>query len=262
MMSENVYSVMQYLPINAKLLVLPNKGPAILLADLDGDWINELIIAYHYQNENYLMILKWSHGNWIPILNSKGAGYGITDLQAVPLTRPGVNTLIVGWRIGSIWSKLDLLQWMNHQFVHLPTNNIVYSKLEVEDMPGKYGRDGQFEMAVWVHDTGEAYKVQVYRLNGLVWSVAKDAYPYYFKKVAAFYKKQLQKDDYSFYWYYLADAQMKAGELDQALQSINRALTFPDPYPSKEKMLELKNEIIQRLYSNLSSAAQKRSQHR
>ena len=140
-MSENVYSVMRFLPLTAKPLELPNKKSAILLADLDGDWINELLIAYRYQNENYLMILKLLRGQWVPIVTSKGVGYGITDLQAVPLTRHGVNTLLVGWQIGSIWSQLDLMQWINHQFVHLPTNNIVYSKLEVEDMPGKYGRD-------------------------------------------------------------------------------------------------------------------------
>ena len=100
-------------------------------------------------------------------------------------------------------------------------------------------------MAVGVQDTGEAYKVEVYRFNNLVWSIAKDVYPYYFKRVATFSTRHIKKTITRFiYKIHQTDVQMKASELEQALQSINRALTFPAPYPSKEKMLEFKNNII------------------
>ncbi|WP_102693066.1 hypothetical protein [Rummeliibacillus pycnus] len=237
------------LPPSATILKLQNSNnrPAILLADIDGDRLKELIVAYEYLGENYLLLLKKSYNLWYPMIEIKGKGYAITDLMAVPLTARGVNSLVVGWQIGDIWSQLVLLQWKIYGFINLLTKYVVYSKLFVEDMPGKYGKDGQFELAIWLHDTGEAYKVEVYRYNGTNLTVARDVYPYYFKKVAVYYKQLLQQNSFPYYWYYLAEALLKTGEINHALTSIDMALTFTNPYPSKEKMLELKHEILSKL---------------
>ena len=178
------------------------------------------------------------------MIEIKGKGYAITDLMAVPLTTQGVNSLVVGWQIEGIWSQLVLLQWKVYGFISLLTNYVYYSKLFVEDMPGKFGKDGQFELAIWIHDTGEANMVEVYRYNGTDLEIAQEVYPYYFKKMVAYYKRLLQKYDFSCYWYYLADAQLKADEADQALVSIDKALTSEILYPSKKQMLELKERIL------------------
>ncbi|MFF3100915.1 hypothetical protein [Viridibacillus arvi] len=241
--------LMRFLPSTATILQLqqPEKKPAILLADIDGDHKEEIIGAYNYQGQNYIKILKNNHNEWVPIADIKGSGYGITNLVAVPLVNKNINTLIVGWQIGSIWSKLDLLQWTNKGFIHIPTNNMVYSKLQVEDMPSTQNSDGKYELAIWVHDTGDAYKIAVYRINDMRLVKAKDVYPYYFKKVEAYYKNLLKNNDYPFYWYYLSDAQMKAGDLEQALISIDKTLSFNSPYPSKETLLEKRRQILNRL---------------
>ncbi|WP_395940840.1 VCBS repeat-containing protein [Bacillus sp. FJAT-22090] len=76
---------------------------------------------------------------------------------------------------------------------------------------------------------------------------AKDVYPYYFRKVASYYEKLLKTNDYAYYWYYLADAQMKAQELEQALLSIDKALSFSSPYPSEKELLEKKQEILDQI---------------
>jgi tetratricopeptide (TPR) repeat protein len=239
----------KFLPPTATILELqkPEKQTAILLADIDGDQIEELIGAFRFQEENYILILKKLNNQWQPMTRLKGNGYGITDILVAPITNSKVNTLVVGWQVGSIWSELELLQWTNSGLVRLPMNTIVYSKLEVEDMPSKNGQDGKYEMAIWTHDTGEAYKVDVYRISEKGPVRAKDVYPYYYKKVVAYYQKLLQTNDFPFYWYYLSDAQMKAGDLEQALVSINKALAFSSSYPSKEKLLEKKNQILKRL---------------
>lgn len=240
---------------NAEILELPEPQdiPAVILADIDGDRVEELIGAYRHEEQNYLLILKNNHEQWLPLIHIQGNGYGIANLMAAPITDSWINTLIVGWQIGSIWSQLDLLQWTNSGFVQLPTNDLVYSKLEVEDMPGTYGEDGQYEMAVWTHDTGEAYKVEVYRFtdSGLV--RAKDVYPYYFKKVGDYYKRLLQTNDFSYYWYYLADAQKKAGDLEQSLASIDKDLSFRSPYPSRDMLLDKKQQILRLLQDNKSN---------
>lgn len=237
------------MPPTATILELqqPEKRPAILLADIDGDHKEELIGAYNYHGQNYIMILKSNNNQWIPLADIKGSGYGITKLVVVPLVNTSMNTLIVGWQIGSIWSRLDLLQWTNKGFVHIPTNNMVYSKLQVEDMPSTKGSDGKYELAIWGHDTGEAYKIAVYRFNGNRLVKAKDVYPYYFKKVEEYYKNLLKNNDYPFYWYYLSDAQMKSGDLEQALISLDKTLSFNAPYPSKETLLEKRKQIMNKL---------------
>lgn len=234
------------LPPTATILKLQNANnrPAILLADIDGDRLKELIVAYQFKGENYLLLFKKTLDYWYPIIEIKGKGYAITELTAVPITTKGVKSLIVGWQIGSIWSQLVILQWKGYGFINLLPNNTVYSKLFVEDMPGKYGKDGQYELAIWHHDTGEAYMIDVYRYNGKEFVLAKDVYPYYFKKVISFYKQLVQNYDYSYYWYYLADAQLKANQFDDALLSIDKALNSTFLYPSKEKMEELKEKII------------------
>ncbi|MGE7922842.1 hypothetical protein ACQKND_06625 [Viridibacillus arvi] len=255
-MEEYADVLMRFLPSTATILQLqkPEKKPAILLADIDGDHKEEIIGAYNYQGQNYIKILKNNHNEWVPIADIKGSGYGITNLVAVPLVNKNINTLIVGWQIGSIWSKLDLLQWTNKGFIHIPTNNMVYSKLQVEDMPSTQNSDGKYELAIWIHDTGDAYKITVYRINDMRLVKAKDVYPYYFKKVEAYYKNLLKNNDYPFYWYYLSDAQMKAGDLEQALISIDKTLSLNSPYPSKETLLEKRRQILNKLKQHQGSA--------
>jgi len=238
-----------FLPSAAKMMKLPqpHKHPAILLADIDGDQVEELIGAYTLHGESYLLILKELNNQWQPLTHIRGSGYGITDLVAVPITNSKANTLIVGWQVGSIWSDLHLYQWTNKGLVRLPPTNMAYSKMEVEDMPSVIGSDGKYEIALWVHDTGEAYKVNVYRFGDKGLVRAKDVYTYYYKKVAAYYQELLKTSDFPFYWTYLSDAQKKAGDLKQALTSIEKALSFPSPYPSKEKLEKSRKWIINSL---------------
>lgn len=251
-MNEYVNVLLNFLPPTATILELSGlpKNLAVLLADIDGDQKNELIGAYKYKDQNFLVILKNIHNQWLPLIHIKGNGYGISSLMAVPITINWVNTLIVGWQIGSEWSKLDLLQWVDGEIIRLPTSNIAYSKLEVEDMPGLYGPDGQYELAIWVHDTGEAYKVDVYRFEENKLVLAKDVYPYYFKRVEDYYERLLQSNDFSYYWYYLAEAQKKAGDLEQFMISINKALAFSEPYPSLEFLLNMRRQVLEVMQNN------------
>lgn len=251
-MNEYVNVLLNFLPPTATILELSGlpKNLAVLLADIDGDQKNELIGAYKYKDQNFLVILKNIHNQWLPLIHIKGNGYGISSLMAVPITTNWVNTLIVGWQIGSEWSKLDLLQWVDGEIIRLPTSNIAYSKLEVEDMPGLYGPDGQYELAIWVHDTGEAYKVDVYRFEENKLVLAKDVYPYYFKRVEDYYERLLQSNDFSYYWYYLAEAQKKAGDLEQFMISINKALAYSEPYPSLEFLLNMRRQVLEVMQNN------------
>jgi len=61
--------------------------------------------------------------------------------------------------------------------------------------------------------------------------------PYYEQKV-----KEMPKA--GFYWYYLADSQIKAGDKKSALKSIEKGLNVATGYPSKEEFNDLKEKAL------------------
>ena len=242
--TDYLHEIAGSLPPGAEIALLPNNRPAYIVADIDGDGQNELVAVYKDQEQLYVTILKQYDGTWRRSAVIKGNGYNVTNLLAAPVTGSNAHNIIIGWQIGSIWSELDGLQWTPHGFQHLFPKGIYFSKLEVEDMPGKHGKDGKAEIALWEHDTGDAYTVEIYRWSPTGLIPAKDVYPYYFRKVADYYDTLVKEHpSFSFYWYYLADAQAKAGMLNLALKSIEHAISLPHPYPSKEKLLQLKQEL-------------------
>ncbi|MDV3427899.1 MAG: tetratricopeptide repeat protein [Bacillota bacterium] len=246
-------TINKLLPSMSQIIMLdkPYRRPAIMLADLDGDGVPELICAYYYQGEKYIIVLKHSYDGWYAADTAKGKGYNITYFGAVPVTNGKGRNLIVGWQVGSIWSDLSVYEWTDKGLRDLITGNKYYSMMEAEDMEGTKWKDGIYELALWIHDTGDAYRVEIYRWENNKFILAQDVYPYYFKKVANYYKKLLREKDSTTYWYYLADAQIKTGNLEEALNSIDKALAAKYPYPSREELIRLKKQILQeRSYSN------------
>ncbi|WP_425448275.1 hypothetical protein [Dethiothermospora halolimnae] len=240
-----INTIYTFLPPMAEILILdsPYKRPAIIMADIDGDGILEILGAYNWKGENYIIVLKYYCGAWHKMATIKGKGYNITYFDVAPITSCNKYNLIVGWQVASIWSDLSIYQWTYRGIIDLIDGNKYYSMIEVEDIKNKYGKDGLYEIALWIHDTGEAYKVEVYRWSGYKFTMALDVYPYYFKKVANYYKNVLKEKDSATYWYYLASAQIKIGDTKGALKSIDKALSFEYPYPSKEKLLSLKAQL-------------------
>ncbi|RKD33427.1 hypothetical protein [Thermohalobacter berrensis] len=236
-----------FIPPFAKVIVLdtPFKRPAVKMVDLDGDGVLELVGAYNWQSENYIIVLKYSYGIWQVIDIIKGKGYNITYFGVAPITSRYKNNLVVGWQVGAMWSDLSVYEWTNMGMKDLIEGNKYYSMIEVKDIKSTQGRDGIYELALWIHDTGEAYKVEIYRWVDSKFTLALDVYPYYFKKVANYYKKLLKEKDSTTYWYYLADAQIKIGNTQEALKSIDRALDFEYPYPSREELMQLRDQLCE-----------------
>ncbi|MFC5530230.1 hypothetical protein [Cohnella yongneupensis] len=192
-------------------LEYPQPHPAVLVADLDGDGIPEIAGAYRSKDRMHALIAKFAYGRWHTVMRMRGPGYGVVNMMAAPIVAPGMNALLIGWQIGDIWAQLDMWQANHGMYAHLTPRDIFYSKLEVEDMPGARGIDGLCEIALWVHDTGEAYDIDIWRWErGLV----KDegAYPYYFRnKVVPYYEKLAHESpESSLYERCLKEAEKKA----------------------------------------------------
>lgn len=244
----------KFLPPMAKLLELkkPYKKPAILIADLDGDGILEIIAAYKLIGECYVIIIKKYNNIWRVAANIKGKGYDINYLDSDHIVDEKTNNLIIGWQMGAIWAELSIFQWTSKDVKNIVKGHMSYSKIEVQDMLGGKDRDGKAEIALWKHDTGEAYDIEVLRWDNGKFITALDVYPYYFKKVKLFYEQKVREmPDAAFYWYHLADAQLKAEMAEQALKSVHMAMKlvmkFNYEYPSGDDLIKLEKEILDKL---------------
>ncbi|QST00933.1 hypothetical protein IMZ31_05010 [Pontibacillus sp. ALD_SL1] len=235
--------ILPFLPPYSEMVELGTtpKQPAVGAVDLDGDGVLEIVGAFYWHGENYILVLKCFYGTWQVVNVIKGKGYNITYFGASPIISPSENNLIVGWQVASHWSDLNVYEWTENGLQDLIVGNQYISMIDVEDMGEK---DGISELALWKHDTGVAYRIEVFRWSGQEFTWAPDVYPDYFKKVERYYKKVLQETDSTTYWYYLADAQMKTGKYEEALMSIEKALSFDYPYPGKEELLKIKKELM------------------
>ncbi|MBB3126572.1 tetratricopeptide (TPR) repeat protein [Paenibacillus rhizosphaerae] len=243
-----VQLVNTYLPEGAELVTMstPAGQPAVIAEDVTGDRIPEISAVYRLDDVLYLLVLKFSGGVWRTMARIQGPGYGVTLLTAAPVTKPERNNLLVGWQIGSIWSKLSVYEWTEHGLTDVAPTEMSYSYIDVSDWPGPGGPDGRAELALWIHDTGEAYRTEVLRWRDGSFHPAEDVYPAYYPEVARYYERMTESyPDYPFYWYYLAEAQYRAGIPQAALHSVRRALGFAQPYPSREALLTLERKIMQ-----------------
>ncbi|ERI07822.1 WG repeat-containing protein [Aneurinibacillus aneurinilyticus] len=240
--------VRRHLPPGAELSIVkePYRKVAVCVANMDGDSIPEIIAGYKWEGHPYVMIIKHYNHVWYKAATIKGPGYDITYLNTAPITGEKAMDLLIGWQIGAIWSELNIFTYTDETLNKI-VSGVYYSRIEVEDMPGKNGKDGKSEIALWHHDTGEAYRVEVYRWEDGKLISAPDVYPYYFKKVVAYYEEKVKENPQAaFYWYYLADAWLKAGMPQRALQAVDIALALHSTYPSKKELLALKEQALRK----------------
>ncbi|KPV55927.1 spore coat protein [Paenibacillus sp. A3] len=66
---------------------------------------------------------------------------------------------------------------------------------------------------------------------------------YDFSKAIHYYYTKIRETNHPYYWYCLADTQAGAGLTNEALQTIDNALSFPNPYPSKQELLEMQMSL-------------------
>ncbi|QHW32022.1 hypothetical protein GZH47_15195 [Paenibacillus rhizovicinus] len=207
--------VQHFIPYGAELAVLSRHGsmPAVLFADIDYDYNVELIALYRYQGEQNLIVLKNSGSNWHMYAHASGKGVYVADLAAAPVARAGQNSILIGWQHEDGEVELDILQWTGAGLARIVPDGISYDWLEIEDMPAANGPDGKCELALWLQDSEQSYRIEAYRWeenSGLVPAV--DAYPYYFSKVAYYYEQLAQQQpDVPLYRSVLDDALQRAG---------------------------------------------------
>jgi hypothetical protein len=242
--------IKEFIPIEAEVVMLekPNEVPVMLMSDLDGDGKKEIVAVYKFQDELNLLILKNCNGTWKVEETLKGKGYNVTYLGLAPVTKKDSRELIIGWQIGAIWSTLSILQWSDKGIKNLVKEELYFSKIEVGHFGDKKSKGDKVEIALWSHFTGDAYEVNVYKWRDGELVLDPKSYEHYFKKVVMYYKERIKENpELLFYWYFLAEAQINIKSYNEAAYSINKALESTNPFPSKNKLLQLKKELEKKL---------------
>ncbi|WP_281888410.1 WG repeat-containing protein [Paenibacillus sp. YYML68] len=190
----------------------PGGRPMIIAADFDGDGRLEAAAAFRMNGQGGIVTLRQEeYGAWVKTAKLTGPGYRISTLQAAPVTTEDKMNLLVGWQIGSIWSELRIHEEQGTgQWNELLQDTVTFTYMEA--LPAMGG--SRSALALWMHDTGEAYQVEVMRFESGRLVASPELYPVYYPKVVRYYEHMVRQfPDYRFYRDYLEDARKKAGLL-------------------------------------------------
>ena len=237
--------ILSQLPDNIVLINL-NKfsgSNELISKDIDGDGKNEIICGYKSENIQYISVFREVEGGVELLDTIEGEGYDISDLVITKLKPKTNNNVVIGWRIASIWSVLDILEFKENKFSKLLRGDrIKYSKVDIVEFDDK--KNGVSDIVLWSHETGEAYKVQIYSFRGDNLEKTSKYDRDYFGKVEEYYKKLIDRTrETPQYLYYLIDAECRSGKKKEAIANINKALKHPKPYPSIEELKKLRKKI-------------------
>ena len=121
-------------------------------------------------------------------------------------------------------------------------DKINYSKVEIVEFDDR--KSGTSDIAIWNHETGEAYNIQIYSFKGDSLEKTSKYDKEYFEKVEEYYKKLIDRTrETPQYLYYLIDAEYRCGKKREAIDNINKALKLSKPYPSIQELKKLRKKI-------------------
>lgn len=234
--------VKPFLPANSELAEAkePLETNAIQQYDFDRDGQAELIVTFKVIGEPIQLkavVLKKEGEQWKKVWEVTGEGYEISYAGLADMDGDGVKEFVIGWKIGeSAGSELEVFQWQGNTLNKL-NDSIPYHKLEVLTQ-GK-----QTYLAVWSRFCCDAYTVDVLKWDGAEFIQDDKMFAIYYPKIKGFYKKKIKEMDAWYYWYALADAQIKANLPQQARLSVQKGLSLD---PDNELLMELKKKLNDR----------------
>jgi hypothetical protein len=220
----------------------PLGNKSILPSDFDGDSKMESVILYQSLNNTRdvgAIVLKEKGSGFEKIFSRKGPGYEISYASTNDLTGDGHDELLIGWKIGNrAGNVLEIYTWKNKEFNLIGKQN--FHELEVIRFKG----EKTYRLAVWEKEMNDVFDVKLLKWEKNQLQVDKGGDPLYYPKVVEYYQKRSEAvPDYAQYWYYLADAHLKANHPGEALIAINRGMNNHIVIPSLNEFEDLKNRI-------------------
>ncbi|MBS4201978.1 hypothetical protein KHA93_20435 [Bacillus sp. FJAT-49732] len=252
--NESIQSIAKkYLPKGTTLLTAnaPVSSDPVLYADLNGDGLEEAIVFYQSKNspdQVGMFVLEKQKREWKKIFAKKGLGYEVNWASASDFNGDGKKDLLVGWKIGSsAGNVLEIYTWGDEGLKQLTKVNYhILESIHIQDDP-------KTRLAIWKKDVNDIYDILLLKWENGALMPDEEHYPTYFPKAVDYYTNRIDRvPDASYYWYYLADAQLKSNHPEQALKSVEKGMTLKTVVPSYNQFTELKEKIEKRLqeYSN------------
>lgn len=246
--TESIVEVItEFLPPNSSLVSPenPKNIDAIQFYDFDKDGEAEVIATYERKSDiepspsqyGVIVLQKASEG-WQKIWEKQTEGVGFVYSELVDVTTDGVKEFLFGVTIGaSVGHQLEIFKWENKKLQ--PIFDIYYHQFEIV----KNVRTG---LAFWDRFVADTYLVNVLSWNGEEFVFDEELFAKYYPTIEAFYEEKIAYMDAWFYWYALADAQIKANLLEDAKNSIQKGIDLAEEMEltdAVESLQKLKEEL-------------------
>ncbi|WP_428909938.1 hypothetical protein [Niallia sp. Krafla_26] len=210
----------KFLPPNATL-VSPEGVKPYLLYDFNQDGQEEMIINFKLKanvqpnpSQYGVIVLRKDHDGWEKIWETQTQGVGLDYSGVTDITGDGISEYLFGVTIGaSAGNILEIFKWDQHSLKKIA--EVPYHRLELL-------KNEKVSLAVWQRYIADTYFVDVLTWNGEKLVLDEERYASYYPQIEKFFYDKLAKMDAWFYWYTLADAQIKANQFEKAKESIQK----------------------------------------
>jgi hypothetical protein len=210
--------------------------------DFNQDGNDEIIITYEIKAKEQpnpsqygVIVLEKGNGKWEKIWESQTTqGVGLDFSGVTDITGDGIKEYLFGVTIGaSAGNNLEIFKWDSNSLKMIA--EVQYHMMELLS-------NKNVGIAVWQRYIADTYFVGVLKWNGKKLVLDEELYSSYYPRIEKFYNNKISKMDAWFYWYTLADAQIKANLFEKARNSLQKGTTLakqlssPDAVENFEKL--------------------------
>ncbi|MEH7462414.1 hypothetical protein V7166_10130 [Bacillus thuringiensis] len=218
--------IKEFKPPNS-LLVSPENPfstQPIQLYDFNQDRQKEIIVTFQMKAKEQpsqfgVMVLKKENNKWQKIWETKTQGVGLEFSGLADITGDGIKEYLFGVTIGAAaGNSLEIFQWYENSFKKIA--DVPYHKMDILNGNPKIG------LAIWQWYLADSYFVDTLKWNDKNFVFDEELFSKYYPTIERFYNDKISEMDAWFYWYCLADAQIKANLLGKASNSIHKGLSL------------------------------------
>jgi hypothetical protein len=218
----------KFVPSNSSLVSPehPASTKPFQLYDFNNDGYKEMIVNYQLKAKEQpspsqfgVIILKKEKNEWKKIWETKAQGVGLDYSGMTDMTGDGIKEYLFGVTIGaSAGNKLEIFKWENNSLKMI--TDVPYHMMELLSDNKDVG------IAVWQRYIADTYFVDVLKWDGQQLVPDERLYFNYYPVIEKFYEDKISKMNAWFYWYTLADAQIKANLFNKADKSIQKGIAL------------------------------------
>ncbi|NHM33625.1 hypothetical protein [Neobacillus terrae] len=203
--------------------------------DFNKDGQKEIIITFEIRAKKQpspsqfgAIVLRKGKEGWKKIGEIRTKGVGLQYSGFADITGDGTKEYLFGVTMGAAaGNNLDIFKWDNNSLVKIA--NVQYHKMELLN-------NKSVGIAVWRPFIADTCYVDVLKWDGQKLTPDEKLFTKYYPVIEKFHKDKIAKMDTWYYWYTLADAQIKANLFEKARKSIQKGTTLA-------KQLSLPDEV-------------------